>query len=82
MSSQYSKILNDAGWILHKVEPELTSGYVVHQATGQIVYLEFYGEDDGYLANHPMFDDRAWEGVEALVTKKIKFDSFYRTMEM
>jgi hypothetical protein len=74
MNNLYSKILSDAGWTLHKVEPELSSAYLAHQATGQIVYLEFYDEDDGA-------DDRTWEAVEALITKKLKFDNFYRAME-
>ena len=74
MNHPYKKILSDAGWVLHKIEPELTSAYVVHQATGQIVYLEFYDDDDGD-------DDRTWEAVEALVTKKFKFDNYYRAME-
>ena len=74
MNNQYKNILSEAGWILHKIEPEFTSGYVVHRATGQIVYLEFFDEDDGS-------DDRTWEAVEALVTKKFKFDNNYRAME-
>ena len=67
MNNQYSKILSDAGWVLHKIEPELTSGYLAHRATGQIVYVEFYDEDDGN-------DDRTWEAVEVLITKKFQFD--------
>jgi hypothetical protein len=74
MSDQYSKILSDAGWTLHKIEPELTHGYLAHQATGQIVYVEFYDDDDGS-------DDRTWEAVEVLLTKKFKFNDVYHPEE-
>ena len=74
MKNQYSEILSDAGWVLHKIEPEFSHAYAVHRATGQIVYIEFYDEDDGD-------DDRTWEAVEALITKKFKFDNHYQAME-
>lgn len=67
---QHNKILSDAGWTLHLIKPELSHGYVVHQATGQIVYIEFYddGDDD---------DDRNWEAITVLITKHLKFDINY-----
>jgi hypothetical protein len=75
MSGQYSKILSDAGWTLHKIEPELTDAYLVHQSTGQIVYVEFYDTDDGD-------DDRTWESVESLITKKFRFNNAYEVTEI
>ena len=74
MTNEYSKILSDAGWTLHKIKPELTSAYLAHQATGQIVYVEFYDEDD-------VNDDRTWEAVEVLLTKKFKFNDVYHPEE-
>lgn len=66
-NEQHSKVLSDAGWTLHLIKPELSHGYVVHQATGQIVYIEFEDETDDD-------DDRKWEAITALITKHLKFD--------
>ena len=74
MKSLYTKILEDAGWTVH-LEEEKTSGYAAHQATGQIVYIEFFDGDDGD-------DDRGWEVCTALITKQLKFKNLYEVTEV
>ena len=70
-NKQHNKILSDAGWTLHLIKPELLCGYVVHQTTGQIVYIEF-------ADNTEIDDDRNWEAIEVLITKHYKFDLNYQ----
>ena len=65
MTDYWSKTLETAGWtaVTHDLDDVFI--HVVHKQTGQIVYIEFEGDEDD-----PVSD--IFQIVEALTTKVVK----------